>query len=243
MPPFWGWKIELELQLLGEPRQDVARPVLRAVVDDDQLGADRDREDAADDFLDGVALVVAGHHHREQRIFENSEESRHLTLRLLLVALGMLLPPAPRRLARWCRRLRTSAPSRAPGGCGRSTRRARPDRLRGVDRACRAPACRRSVQSTAGSHGRRSDGRCRGCRRSTALHGEARRATGGARTPGRQRARNRADRCRRASRSPRRRPGTCRGPAAASIAFGITCSSGSWCSPSAPPGSAPAALK
>ena len=71
---------QLELQLLGQPRQDVARPVLRPVVHDDQLDADRHREHAPDDFLDRGALVVARHHHREQRILDHSAQSRHLRI-------------------------------------------------------------------------------------------------------------------------------------------------------------------
>ncbi|MNL85291.1 hypothetical protein D3C87_2135580 [compost metagenome] len=58
--------------------QDLARPVLRAVIDDDELHADAGhRDDARDHLLDRLALVVDGHDDRQQRILEYPFEACH----------------------------------------------------------------------------------------------------------------------------------------------------------------------
>ena len=54
---------------VGEPGEDVARPVGRPVVDDDQLALERgpevDAEHARHDGPDGAGLVVGGHDDRQ----------------------------------------------------------------------------------------------------------------------------------------------------------------------------------
>ena len=60
-----------------ECREEIPRAVLRAVVNDDQLDADGNPEDASDDLFDGVPLVVHGHHDGQQRIGENPSQSAH----------------------------------------------------------------------------------------------------------------------------------------------------------------------
>ncbi len=65
---------QLESELLLQPRQDVPRPVLRPIVDDDQLRPDRHGDHAPDDLLDRVTLVVDGHDDREERIGKNAAE-------------------------------------------------------------------------------------------------------------------------------------------------------------------------
>ena len=57
LPPLRGWRSRTNPQLLLQPLEDLGRAVGRHVVDDDQLDAHLDGEDAADDFLDRVALV------------------------------------------------------------------------------------------------------------------------------------------------------------------------------------------
>ena len=72
-----GLQDHLDRQLAREPGQNVPRPVLRAVVDDDELDADGHRKHAADDLLDRRLLVVGRHHDRQQRIAELTLEARH----------------------------------------------------------------------------------------------------------------------------------------------------------------------
>ena len=78
LPPFVGWRISLNRQLAAaSARQHVARAVRRAVVDDDELDADRHGEHAPDDLLDRRPLVVHRHDDRQQRIGQDALQPRH----------------------------------------------------------------------------------------------------------------------------------------------------------------------
>jgi hypothetical protein len=70
-----GLENQLELQLLGKARQDVARAVLRPVVNDDQLDPDRNGDHTPDDLFDRLPLVVARHDDREQGILQDSAKA------------------------------------------------------------------------------------------------------------------------------------------------------------------------
>ena len=164
LPPFWRLEDQLERQLLGKLRQDVARAVLRAVVDDDELGADRDGQHAPDDLLDRRALVVAGHHDRQQRIGElaaAAATSSAFTFCCSSLRDGAHASATPFR--RSCRDPRTAATSRARAGCARSTRTGWPGRLRAADRPCTAPAAPSPARPNRGSRAPTSAGRCPGC--------------------------------------------------------------------------------
>ena len=66
--PAFAWRSSVNPSSLLQLVEDLARSVLRPIVDDDQLDAERHGEHAADDFLDRGTLVVHGHDHRKQRI-------------------------------------------------------------------------------------------------------------------------------------------------------------------------------
>ena len=74
--------------------KDVARAVLRSVVDDDELDPERHGEDAPDDLVDRVALVVDGHDDRES---------------------GSVRAPFNRDISRVLSRSRAGAPRATPG--------------------------------------------------------------------------------------------------------------------------------
>ena len=58
LAPILRLEQQREPELALQAGQDVARAVGRAIVDDDQLGAERHREHAPDDLLDRRRLVV-----------------------------------------------------------------------------------------------------------------------------------------------------------------------------------------
>ena len=139
---------QLERVLLVERGQQVAGAVGRAVVDDDELDAERHGEHARDDFLDRVLLVVDGHDDREQRIFRTP------------FSLDIRVIPAVDRRSRAgcasCHRqavstIESSAPSRGvpPEVAARARARRdepRRDRRAGAGRRCAAPAARRRAR-------------------------------------------------------------------------------------------------
>ena len=95
LPPFAA-AAQLERQLALRARQDVPRPVLRPVVHDDQLDADRHRQHAADDLLDRRALVVDGIT-TESSGSVSSPFSRDIRRSPGRRSPGMRCAPAPRR--------------------------------------------------------------------------------------------------------------------------------------------------
>src|SRR5262249_49795470 len=56
--------------------EDLAGAVLRAVVDDDDLRADRDLADPAEDLVDGLLFVVAGDDDREDQVGWDAEDAQ-----------------------------------------------------------------------------------------------------------------------------------------------------------------------
>ena len=66
-----------EAALALELLQQIARPIARPIIDDDELDAQRHGQHAADDLLDRVNLVVGGHHDRHERVRQRADDAAH----------------------------------------------------------------------------------------------------------------------------------------------------------------------